>query len=236
MRNLIEDKKGQFIIIAFLMIAIMIISIGAIMHEAVTYYKHEPWEEYLSIIGNIELNSRRVVELSLANYTSTLDLNGSTVTQEVLRLNLQRWQSDLTRIYPGYGVALGIHSPGLTVNWNNKSASSIGNTTLTLNITSIGLRTYKFRATTLLTLGILGSPSNNKVNVTMTQEDGKSIANLKADNFQVNGIKPIGVTSRYYNETYPIIYTLRSNSSISSPVTVKAWDMRGIQVTAECNC
>ncbi len=236
MRNFIEDRKGQFIIIAFLMIAIMIISIGAMMHEAVTYYKHEPWEEYLSLLGNIELNSRHIVELSLANYTHLLDLNGSTATQEVLRLNLQRWQSDLTRIYPGYGIALGIHSPGLAVDWNEKSASSRGNATLTLNITSIGLKTYKFKATTLLTLRIVGSPSNNKVNVTVTQEEGKPIPNLKADNFQVNGMKPNEVTSRYYNKTYPIIYTLTCDSNIPSPVIVKAWDMRGIHVTAECNC
>jgi len=61
MRKLIKNKKGQFIIIAFLMIAMMIISIGALMHRAVTYYKHEPWQEYLTLIGSIELNSRRLV-------------------------------------------------------------------------------------------------------------------------------------------------------------------------------
>ena len=71
MRKLIRNKKGQFVIIAFLLMAIMIISMGAIIHRAGTYYKHEPWEEYLTLISDIEVNSRRLVELSLVNYTNS---------------------------------------------------------------------------------------------------------------------------------------------------------------------
>ena len=54
------------------MVAIMIITIGTLIHRATTYYKHEPWEEYLTLIGNIEVNSHRLVELSLTNYTQPL--------------------------------------------------------------------------------------------------------------------------------------------------------------------
>ena len=34
-----QNNRGQFVIIAVLMAAIMIVSIGAIMHNAATYYK-----------------------------------------------------------------------------------------------------------------------------------------------------------------------------------------------------
>jgi hypothetical protein len=235
MKKLIKNKKGQFIIIAFLMIAIMIISIGALMHGAVTYYKHEPWQEYLTLIGSIELNSRRLVELSLANYTNTQ--NG-----EILRDNLQKWQNDLTRIYPGYGITLNYtlasdtnynYSLGLTCNWNKNASFSAANATFNLNITSIGLTGYKFVATTFLNLRILSPPANDMINVTVTREDGTPITNLKTENFQVNGLKPVDVTSSYYNETYPIIYTIECNETITEPVTAKIWDERGIQVTAK---
>jgi hypothetical protein len=72
-----RERRGQFVIIAVLMIAIMIMSISALMHRAVTYYRHEPWEEYLALIGNIELNSHRLVELSLANYTNPIKVNNT---------------------------------------------------------------------------------------------------------------------------------------------------------------
>jgi hypothetical protein len=114
-----KTNRGQFIIIAVLMAAIMIVSIGAIMHNAVTYYRSEPWEEYTTLVGNIELNSQHLVELSN--------------DQNEFEDNFDGWQSDLTRLYPGAGIKLsytGIY-PYVT---------------FTLNITSIGLEGYKFSA------------------------------------------------------------------------------------------
>jgi hypothetical protein len=114
-----KTNRGQFIIIAVLLVAIMIVAIGAIMHNAVTYYRSEPWEEYTTLVSNIELNSQHLVELSHdpAEFEN----------------NFNEWQSDLTRLYPGVGIKL----------------SYTGNhpyVTFMLNITSVGLEGYKFSA------------------------------------------------------------------------------------------
>ena len=232
MRKLIKNKKGQFIIIAFLMIAMMIISIGAVMHRAVTYYKHEPWQEYSTLIGSIELNSRRLVELSLANYTHTQDNN-------TLRANLQKWQNNLTRIYPGYGVSLNYELAsgtnynyylGLIRHWNNTSSFSAANASFTLDITSIGLTGYKFMATAFLNLTTLNT-TGNEINLTVKGEDKTPITNLKKENFQVSNLTITGVTP-HYDQKEVLVYTIKCNETIPESVTVKVWDSRGIQVTA----
>ncbi|TRO52232.1 hypothetical protein E2P61_04280 [Candidatus Bathyarchaeota archaeon] len=115
-----KTNRGQFIIIAVLLAAIMIVSIGAIMHNAVTYYRSEPWEEYTTLVSNIELNSQRLVGLSPENEFET---------------NFIKWQSDLTRLYPSEGIQLS-YSYDYYLN----------GVTFTLNITSIGLEGYKFTA------------------------------------------------------------------------------------------
>jgi len=239
MKKLIKHKKGQFVIIAMLMIAIMIISIGAVMHKAVTYYKHEPWEEYLTLIGNIELSSRRLVELSLVNYT-----NANTHDNNILKDNLQKWQNNLTRIYPGYGISLNYELAsgtdynyylGLTRHWNETASFSAAKVNFTLDIASIGLTGYKFVATTLLSLRILGPPANNEITVTVKGEDGTPITNLKEDNFRVvepNNATITSVTPRYDEENI-IVYIIKCEGNINTPVTVKVWDERGIQVTAK---
>ena len=91
--KLSREKKGQFVIIAVMFTAIMIVSIGALMHSAITYYKHEPWEEYSALIGDVEINSRRVVELCLANYTNSIQ------DESILNVTLHKWEKDLTEIY-----------------------------------------------------------------------------------------------------------------------------------------
>ena len=82
-----KTKRGQFVIIAVMLVAIMIVSIGAVMHNAATYYKNEPWEEYATLVSNIELNSQRLLKLSLneGNFSR----------------NFKEWQSDLVVLYPG---------------------------------------------------------------------------------------------------------------------------------------
>jgi hypothetical protein len=234
MKNLIKHEKGQFVIIAMLMIAIMIISVGAIMHRAVTYYKHEPWEEYLTLMGNIELNSQRLVELSLVNYTQTEENN-----THVLGDNLQKWQKNLTRIYLGYGASLNYtlangtnynYAFGLARDWNKASSFSAAKVNFTLNIASIGLTGYEFMATAFLNLTILNIASN-EINTTVKGEDGVLITNLEKNNFQVSNFTIAGVTPHYDREE-GLVYTIECDSAVSIPVTVKVWDERGIQVTA----
>jgi hypothetical protein len=217
------------------MIAIMIISIGALMHRAVTYYKHEPWQEYLTLIGSIELNSRRLVELSLANYTNTHQTNPN-----ILKNNLENWQINLTRIYPGYGIALNYtlasdtnynYSLGLACDWNKNASFSAANATFTLNIASIGLTGYKFMATSFLNLTILNA-TDTEINLTVKGEDGTPITNLKKDNFQVEGLNITSVTSRY-DKDHILVYIIKCAGDIPTTVTVTVWDQRGIQVTAK---
>jgi len=114
-----RTNRGQFVIIAVLMAAIMIVSIGAVMHNATTYYKTEPWEEYVTLVGNIELNSKRLLELS--------------PTQDEFAKNFKEWQSDLSQLYPGAGIKLSYTGVYPKV-------------TFSLDITSIGLTGYKFTA------------------------------------------------------------------------------------------
>jgi len=230
MERFITHKKGQFVMIAVLMIAIMIISIGALMHRAVTYYRHEPWEEYLTLIGAIELNSLRLIELSLANYTNT-----DSPDQDILRTNLEKWQANLTRIYLGYGISLNSSNDCLACDWNKNSSSSGANAAFTLDIASIGLTGYKFMAKAFLNLTILNK-IDNEINVTVRGEDGTPITGLGKDNFQVsNSTMILNMTSvaSYYEPKEIQVYTINCSENMTTPITVKVWDERGIQVTAK---
>jgi len=230
MRKLARNKKGQFVILAVLLMAIMIISLGALMNRAVTYYKHEPWEEYLTLIGNIELSSSRLVELSLTNYT-----NAQTPDENILRNNLDQWQVNLTRIYPGRGVSLNFSDYPMTRDWNKTSSLSNATASFTIDIASIGLTGYKFTATAFLNLTIL-SQTDYELNVTVKVEDGKPLTNLGKDNFLVRnssmGFTVMNVTG-YYDQREALVYTIQCSQTITAPITVSVWDPRGIQVMAK---
>lgn len=226
MKKFARNKKGQFVIIAVLLVAIMLISIGGLMHGAITYYKHEPWEEYLTLIANIELNSRRLLELSVANYTQTLD-------QDILQTNIVNWQTNLNAMYPSSGVNLTATSMELAHTWNQSSSTSLGLCGFTLDIKSIGLAGYKFNAEALLSLKIVEVGSQS-ITLAVKREDNKPVNDLTKNNFLV--VEPANTTiskvTPNYDSTEILVYVIDCDTPITNPVTVTVWDQRGIFVTA----
>jgi hypothetical protein len=223
----LKQKNGQFIIIAVLFIATMIISIGGIMYTSVTYYKNEPWEEYLTLISNMELSSSRIVEISLSNYTTA-----NVPDPLILRKNLNQWQMDLTKIYPGYGISLTSvfeDQKGIETLWNANVSYSEAKVNFNMNIESLGLTEYRFTTTKLLKLTIHNF-NITSITLTVTKEDDIPVFNLKKENFQILGGPTITSVNSQYDETYSHIYTIKCVESISSPLTLSVCDQRGIIV------
>jgi len=234
--RIVKNKKGQFIIIAVMMIALMTVSIGAIMYRVGTYYKQEQWEEYITLVEHVRLSTIRLVEISLANYTAPGN------NSIILKDNLDQWQNDLIKAYPGYGVILTYnlangtninYLQGLASHWNEAVSYSAANATFDLNITSVGLEGYRFMATAFLNLTILNVDAlSGVITVAVTGEDGMPIKNLKKGNFQVGGLNVASVTPSY-NQTYILIYKIKCDGNIPTPVTVTVRDQRGIIVIAK---
>jgi hypothetical protein len=228
MMKSIREKRGQFVIIAVMLTSIMIISIGAIMHGAITYYKHEPWEEYSALIGDVEINSRRVVEFSLASYTN------STEDESILNVNLQKWKNDLTEIYPTSGISLTPDLSGGGIEslvWNMPTSTSKASAKFTLDINSIGLKGYNFDIITSLSLTIINITSvdstKNELHVVVESETGMPVTDLKKENFTIENATVIYVGPAYSTSDtfeYRIIY----DGPLSPHVEV--WDQRGIHV------
>lgn len=249
--KIVKHKKGQFIIFATLIIAIMIISIGTVMYSTVTYFKHERWQEYLMVIDNVELGSRRVVELSLANYAM---LNGT--NNQTLVNNLNNWQTNVTKAYPNFGVALTYsaangsyyaygmninYSSGLAYLWNNATSFSAANATFNLNMTSVGLTGYKFLISTFLKVRIFSATwSSNALEIYLAvyKEGLTPVTSLDASDFSIkdanNNTIPISSSKRMHDTDYGPIYRIYCTNVTVNPVSAQVTliDARNIKVVA----
>jgi len=259
--RIVRQRRGQFIIIAALLVAIMMVSVSTIMYSAVTYYRYERWDEYLSIIDNVKIGSQRVVEISLANYTTWNNYNNVTI----LRNNLQRWVNDTRKAYAGFGINLSFTEDELDHDWNEEESSAAADATFTLDITSAGLTGYQFTTPVLLKVKIIedeeepherytrwnASDKGKELTISLIvyKEDSipkkeDSVTNLKKDNFRVsvNGtwLAPENFTvARYSDATYEsLIYDIYcSPDTPPDPktflVSVAVIDTRGIKVVAD---
>ena len=222
-----RGKRGQFIIIAVMIVAVMIVSMGVLMHNAITYYKHEPWEEYSALIGDIEINSRKLVELSLASYTNSLE------PISIIETNLNKWEKDLVAAYPSRGITLTSSDTTMlsSSKTNAYTATSKAQASFTLDVKSIGLEGYTFNVFTSLTLSIKSvTPLESnmiEVIVVVESETGLPIKDLSKTNFKVENATNLAVSAAYDSNNileYRIIHNGSANSS------VEVYDQRGIRV------
>jgi len=241
--KIVNHKKGQFIVLATLTVAIMIVSIGMIMYGTITYFKHKRWQEYLMIIDNAELGSQRVVEISLANYTSTFN------DTQILTDNLNQWQMNLTKAYQGFGVAL-TYSDATIGNGTKSVMSQIDNTmyfsgtnaTIEIDITSVGLTGYKFVASAFLgvILNATYDNSNLVISIAVEKEDSTPVTDLNKNNFFINNESLANINSTLTHsyemdndDVLRIVYRIVIlNDPGLSNVLVAVVDNRGIKVIA----
>jgi hypothetical protein len=212
-----REKRGQFVIIAVMLTAIMIVSIGALMHGAITYYRHEPWEEYSTLIGDIEVNSRRVVELSLASASTTGE------NESILSQNLAKWQNDLTEIYPSMGISL--KSAGYKLYTGSNPTAGVS--AFTLNIASIGLEGYIFSVEASLSFDIwqTSSVSPYSLAAIVESENNVVVTGLGNESFKINGLTPKAVTPFFDEDLNTLVYRIEFDGI---PATAQVIDDRGI--------
>jgi hypothetical protein len=251
--RLVRERKGQFIIIAALLISIMILSISTIIYGTVTYFRQERWEEYLTIVDSVKTGSANLLEISLARYSQT---NNSTV----LRDNLNQWVRDVRKAYPGFGVDLNYtlasgvrsayglslnYSLGLARTWNQRVSFSAANVTFTINIASVGLTGYSFSTHAFLKMNIRDavyySRSDKRyvaIFVNVEKEALAPIISLQQGNFayvKLDGVNQSFTLKRYYSTTYTsYVYELRATSvaALPSSVEVAVLDARGIKTVS----
>jgi len=255
--RLAKERNGQFIIIAAMLLSIMIISISTVIYGTVTYYRQERWEEYVTIVDSVKTASSNLLQIGLANYTQTLNPN-------VTRGYFNRWIRDVRNAYPGYGVdvdyaltsglrsAYGLIPPmnyslGLARRWNQQTSYSASNTTVSINIASVGLTGYNFSSHVFLKMSIRDAvwyTGSGKwyvlMYLTVEKEGLEPIISLQTSSFSnvtLNGVPQTFTMRRYYHPTYSsFIYEIRVSSITSLPPNASAGvtllDNRGIKTVS----
>jgi len=250
-----RGKKGQFIVIAALLLSIMIIAVSTVIYGTVTYYRQERWEEYVTVVDSIKTASCNLLQVGLANYTQTQTLN-----QSVLRDYFNQWMRDVRKAYPGFGVdlsyslasgirsAYGVnlnYSMGLARTWNQQVSFSAADATVNIDVASLGLKGYNFSSHAFLKMNIRDAVWYSKegkryvlIYISVDKEGPEAVVNLQKSNF---GVKLSGAPAssfslkRYYSSAYScFIYEIQVSSIDLKPssVEVTLQDTRGIKTVS----
>ena len=184
MRKLHTNRKGQFSIIAALLVAVILIAAVITTYSAIRYSPVEDQPQVLSAIDEINLALKQIVGFTIGYYGSVLQVTGNTSYAKLLAFRyLESGLNNIGDIRPEWGASFDITTLDLQTNWFSKSSFSSGNLSITYDLTGMGLYDINYFASSRLEVEISESSSNKAV-LTINKDDNQPLVNLAKNSLQ----------------------------------------------------
>jgi hypothetical protein len=233
------NNKGQFSIIAALLVAVVLIAAVMTTYAAIRYSTLEEQPQVLSAIDETNLALKQILGFTVGYYGSVLKVTGNTSYARALATNyLSSGLNNIADMRPEWGLSFNVTKLALTTNWFTRTSYSIGNVTVKYDLTGLGVYGISYSASSRLDVIVSDSNSTSEARLTILKDEEEPLINLGSHNFDFyrynyenstwDLIHPTNITS-YADGTYSI--DLPSGVPGDSYV-LQVEDTRGIIVTA----
>jgi hypothetical protein len=233
------NNRGQFSIIAALLVAVVLIAAVMTTYSAVRYSSLQEQPQILSAIDEINLALKQILGFTVGYYGSVLKVTGNSSFARNLATNyLSSGLNNIADIRPEWGPSFNVTELALTTNWFTDMSYSTGDVTVKYNLTGIGVYGISYSASSRLDVIVSDSNSTSEARLTVLKDDNEPLINLGSHNFDFYRydygnstwklINPTNITS-YPDGTYSI--ELPSGVPGDSYL-LQVEDSRGIIVTA----
>ncbi len=233
------NRKGQFSIIAALLVAVVLIAAVMSTYAAIRYSTVEDNPQVLSAVDEINLALKQLVGFTVGYYGSVLQVTGNTSYARSLASNyLQSGLQNIGDIRPEWGASFEVTTLNLRTDWFSNVSYSLGDLAITYNLTGIGLANMAYSASSRLNVEIFeSSPTQAKLSI--TKDENEPLINLATHNIHFyNYLDESSAWELLSPLTNPVVYA-NGTYIIDIPTGVdpesyilKVEDNRGIIVVA----
>jgi len=237
------SKRGQFSIIAALLVAIVLVTAIITTYSII---RNNPLQERPRVLGSIDemnLAISRILEFVVGYYGSILQVTGNTTYAKSLAADyLQSSLENIAYTHPDLGPSFQLNYSRITTTWFNRTSSSEGVINVTYSLIGIGISGVQY--TTSAGLEVTVNPSNtSSVLVNVTRNCDEPYPKLGQNNFFFYNYSytesawklsntGLSINSIASTETYST-YNITVPSGIDpSSYMLQVVDPRGIMVAA----
>jgi hypothetical protein len=233
------NNKGQFSIIAALLVAVVLIAAVMTTYSAIRYNPLQEQPQVLSAIDETNLALKQILGFTVGYYGSVLQVTGnSSYARELATNYLGSGLNNTADLRPEWGPSFNVTELVLTTNWYTETSYSIGNVTIEYDLNGLGVYGVSYSASSRLDVIVSESNSTSQACLTVLKDADEPLINLGSSNFDFYRydyenstwelINPTNITS-YANGTYSIDLPLRVPGD---SYVLQVEDSRGIIVTA----
>jgi len=184
MKKLKINRKGQFSIIAALLVAMVLIAAVMTTYSAIRYSTIQDHPQVLSAIDEINLALKQVVGFTVGYYGSVLQVTGNTSYARLLASNyLESGLRNIGDIRPEWGASFNVTTLSLRTNWFSNTSYSSGDLAVSYDLAGIGLYNMTYVASSRLDVEILSS-SPSQAFLSINKDQSEPIVNIAKQNLR----------------------------------------------------
>jgi hypothetical protein len=179
------NTKGQFSIIAALLVAVVLIAAVMTTYSAIRYNPLQEQPQVLGAIDETNLALKQILGFTVGYYGSVLKVTGNTSFAQNLASNyLSSGLNNIADIRPEWGLSFEVTTLELSANWYTNTSYSKGTIAVTYNLTGLGISGISYSASSRLDVLIPNSNSTTQADFTILKDETEPLINLGSRNLK----------------------------------------------------
>ena len=234
-------NKGQFSIIAALLVSVILVSAVISTYTMVRYAPLQTSPKVLTAIGEMNSDIKKILDFTVGYYGSILKVTGNSKYAQNLTTNyLSSGLVNIARSHPEWNPSFTLNSEEQQVStcWFMPHSYSMGRLNVTYSLEALGITDVFFTTSSALSVEMLEAPSNDVAKINVTRDNSDPELGLTEENFWFYNYSYADSTWELVNPTDVIIsadgvYTIPIPSGVNQAAySVQVEDNRGLAVPA----
>jgi len=234
------NSKGQFSIIAALLVAVVLIAAVIVTYSSIRNSQMQGQPQLLSAVDETKLAIKGVLGYTVGYYASVLRVTANTsYADEKATDYLQSGFDSIASMHPEWGASFNLSYKYIHTYSFADTSYCIGNLTVGYDLTGLGIAGIEYKTECRLQVHVENKTSDNQVRLTVTRDQGEPLINLGKQNFKFYNytysnltwsyINPSDIRAAFANGTYVIDAPTGIDPEFC---VVQVDDPRGLTVTA----
>ncbi len=179
------NNKGQFSIIAALLVAVVLIASVMGTYSSIRYSQIQEQPQILSSVDETNQALKQLLGFTVGYYGSVLKVTGNaTYAQQLAHKYLDSGIANVGSIKPEWGLSLNNTQVELKANWFTNNSYSQGSMNVTYNLNGLGITGVSYSASSRLEVHVSSINSTTQAQFKILTDNGEPLINLGADNIK----------------------------------------------------
>jgi hypothetical protein len=168
MKKSSRANKGQFSIIAALLVSVILVTAVISTYTMVRHAPIQDSPKVLTAIGEMNADIKRILDFTVGYYGSILKVTGnSTYAQGLTTSYLSSGLVNIARSHPEWNPSFNLTYSEVSTRWYMPESYSMGNISVTYSLAALGIEGVKYETSSALKVTMLESdPGVARLNVT----------------------------------------------------------------------